>query len=553
MIDSSKKGQIDNRAASSTVLKYFFIILTILSLIATGFMLWPLNGLESKFSWLIFYPAIIVVAFYAGFYAGLLATVLACLIIIFLWPLLLNSPYIDNSFELLKIAIFVITCSFISYYIEAMQRVQKSLKQAESEAKASNQAEQFIKSIIDNTPDMMGYWDKDLYCRYANNAYSEWFGLAPKDIIGMSFQQLTGDKLFSLNEPHIRKVLAGESQRFERTLSKANGSVGHIIGHYIPDFAQDGSVRGFSIQSNEVTLLKETEARLKLAACVFESTLDGVLITDGKGIILSVNPSFTEITGFTAEEAVGKAVRTLHSNQQDESLETAMLQELAATGRWQGEIWNRRKGGEFYLQRTNISTVHDDNGEPVRYVSVFSDITELRRKDDQIKHLAFHDALTNLPNRTLLLDRINQKLLNSNREQCTLALMFLDLDGFKQVNDRFGHKVGDALLKELAQRLLGLVRQSDTVARVGGDEFIFILNNPQGQEDISDVANRIISAINQPIDVFEQRFQIGVSIGIALFPQHGDTAVELINNADRAMYEAKSSGRNKLKFYLPDM
>lgn len=552
MIDSSKKTQWLDRVASSDLPKFLFIMLTILTLITIGYIIWPLKGFAPEFSWLIFYPAVIVAALYAGFFAGLLTTVLACLAIMFLWPLLVYGPDIDNSFELLKMAVFVITCSVISYYIAAMQRIKKALQQAELGALASSQAGQFMKSIIDSTPDMMGYWDKDLYCRYANNAYSDWFGMQPKDIIGMSFQQLAGEKLYKLNEPYIHKVLAGESQRFERTLTKANGSVGHIIGHYIPDFAPDGSVKGFSIQSNEVTLLKETEAKLKLAACVFDSTLDGVLITDGKGVILSVNPSFSEITGYTAEDAVGKTVSTLHSNQQDEQLELAMLKQLTTAGRWQGEIWNRRKNGELYLQRTNISMLRDDNGELLRYVSVFSDITELRRKDDHIKHLAFHDALTNLPNRTLLLDRINQKLINTNRDQCSLALMFLDLDGFKQVNDKFGHKVGDTLLKEMAQRLLGLVRQSDTVARVGGDEFIFILNKPQGQLDISDVGNRIISAINQPIDIFGQNFQIGVSIGIALFPDHGETANDLINNADRAMYEAKSSGRNKLKFYLAD-
>lgn len=161
---------------------------------------------------------------------------------------------------------------------------------------------------MDSTPNMMGYWSTDLRQRYANNAFSEWFGMPPEKIIGIRFQDLVSAQLFAQNEPHIRGVLAGEPQRFERTLNKADGSVGHIIGHYIPDFGADGTVRGFSIQASEVTGLKEIEAKLKLAACVFENTLDGVLITDVNGTILSVNPGFIEITGYTADEAVGQTL-----------------------------------------------------------------------------------------------------------------------------------------------------------------------------------------------------------------------------------------------------
>ncbi|CAM3742874.1 sensor domain-containing diguanylate cyclase [Rheinheimera salexigens] len=549
MNDSTEKGLSLTKALTARALKHFFTLLAIVSLVAVGLMIWPNQVLEAEFSWLIFYPAVIVAAFYGGFYAGLITTVFACLAIIFLWPLVVEQAYIIDSFELVKIAIFVITCSFISYSIEAMQRVKKALKQAESVSQTTSQTEQFIKSIINNTPNMIGYWDRDLRCRYANNAYSEWFGIAAEDIVGMTFQQLAGEQLFNRNKPHIEKVLTGEPQRFERSLRKVDGSVGHIIGHYIPDFASDGTVQGFVIQSNEVTLLKATEAKLKLAACVFDSMLDGVLITDANNIIISVNPGFTEITGYTVQDAIGQTPKLLQSNRQSQAFYAAMWHEITTQGRWQGEMWNHRKDGELYLQRMTINLLRDGDGEPVRYVSVFSDITELRRKDEHIKHLAFHDALTDLPNRTLLMDRINQKLLNSHREQCKLALMFLDLDGFKPVNDKFGHNVGDILLKEMAKRLQALVRQSDTVARVGGDEFIFILNNPQGTSDVTEVANRIISSINQPITILGNEFQIGVSIGIAMYPEHGDSSLELIRNADTAMYIAKSSGKNKVSFF----
>ena len=228
-----------------------------------------------------------------------------------------------------------------------------------------------------------------------------------------------------------------------------------------------------------------------------------------------------------------------------------MWKDIQTRGRWNGEIWNRRKDGDIYLERMTISMVSDGDGEPVRYISVFSDITALWRKDEHIKHLAFHDALTDLPNRTLLMDRINQKLLNSNREQCNLALMFLDLNRFKLVNDQFGHNVGDDLLKEVAKRLLALVRKSDTVARVGGDEFIFVLNDPKGRDEITYVANRVVNSINEPIEILGEVLQIEGSIGIAMFPADGRTSVDLIKNADTAMYVAKRSGRNSINFFSP--
>ncbi|MEH6356715.1 MAG: diguanylate cyclase [Marinobacter sp.] len=470
-----------------------------------------------------------------------------------IWPLAINHSFIDHGLYFLVMATFAVTCPFIAYYIHVTHRIQKALKQAESSSETSLKNEQLIRTIVNSTPNMMGYWDRDLRCRYANNAFSEWFGMPPEDVIGIRFQDLVSEQLYALNEPHIRAVLAGEQQRFERTLNKADGSVGHIIGNYIPDFDGDGTVRGFSIQASEITVLKEVEAKLKLAACVFENTLDGVLITDIEGTILSVNPGFIEITGYTADEAVGQTPRILQSNQHDKPFYAAMWQQIKAKGRWHGKIWNRHKGGELYLQSMTISMVLDETGEPMRYVSVFSDITALWRKDEYIRHLAFHDALTDLPNRTLLMDRINQKVLQSNREESHFALMFLDLDGFKLVNDQLGHKVGDDMLKDVAKRLLALVRQSDTVARVGGDEFVFILDNPKGRCEITEVANRIIASVNEPIEVLGgvlgEACQIGVSLGIATFPADGASASDLIINADSAMYAAKSLGKNNIRFF----
>ncbi len=548
---TTAKGPPAYKATASPYIKHTLIALLLVSF-AAGLRVWPLQALESELAWLTFYPAVIAAALYAGLYAGLLATLLACLVVSFQWPLFAIHPFIENRFDVLRMAVFVITCGFISYLAETVHRMKKALRQAESESGASAKREQFIKSISDSMPSMIGYWDRNLRCLYANSAYREWFGKPPEDIIGTTFRDLAGEHLFALNEPYIRGALAGEPQRFERTLNKANGSVGHIIGHYIPEFGADATVKGFAIMANEVTVFKETEEKLKLAACVFENTLDGVLVTDADGVILSVNPAFVEITGYAVEEAVGQNPRILQSNRHDPAFYASMWKAIKTQGRWNGEIWNRRKDGGLYLERMTVSMVRDEDGQPIRYVSVFSDITALWRKDEHIKHLAFHDALTDLPNRTLLMDRINQQLLHSKREQCNLALMFLDLDGFKLVNDKFGHNVGDDLLKEVAKRLLALVRKSDTVARLGGDEFMFIFNNPKGKDEIEYVANRVVSSINEPIEVHGEVLQVGASVGISIFPADGLSAADLIRNADTAMYAAKRSGRNNICFFSPE-
>ncbi len=548
---TTKKVRWLNQATASQHLKHFLAALILVSL-AAGLRVWPLQAFASELPWLTFYPVVIAVALYGGLYAGLLATALACLSVAFLWPLFVGLPFIENRFDLLEMAIFALICSFISYLAEAVHCSQKKLKRAESTSKASTEREQFIRSIIEDIPNMIGYWDRDLRCRFANNAYREWFGKSPEKIIGIFFRDLTGERLFALNEPHIRRVLAGEPQRFERTLNKASGDVGHIIGHYIPNFDADGTVKGFVTQASEVTILKETEAKLELAACVFENTLDGVLITDADGIILSVNPAFIEITGYTAEEAVGQNPRMLQSNRHDRAFYAAMWKQIITKGRWNGEIWNRRKDGDLYLERMTISMVRDADGKPDRYVSVFSDITAFRRKDEHIKHLAFHDALTDLPNRTLLMDRINRIMINSDREPCNLALLFLDLDGFKLINDQYGHNVGDDLLKEVAKRLLALVRESDIVARLGGDEFIVVLNNPKGIQKITSIATRVVRSINEPMEILGEVLYVGASVGIALFPADAATSADLIKNADTAMYAAKESGRNTIRFYAPD-
>tara|TARA_R110001599_G_scaffold353737_1_gene595983 strand:+ start:2926 stop:4551 length:1626 start_codon:yes stop_codon:yes gene_type:complete len=529
----------------------------LLVVIAAVLRIWPLHLIESSNAWLTFYPAVMIAALYGGFFAGMLATVLACISIVFLWPIFLVQPFVINHFNYVEMTVFAISSIIISGLVESLHRANKRVnlaqQQAESAVLASAKSEQFINSIIHAMPNMIGYWDRDLSFRFANEAYQEWFGIRPQNIIGSSVRELMGEELYALNEPHILAALAGKQQSFHRRLTKSDGSVGYILGNYVPDIDEQGVVTGIFILAVDVTELKKAEAQLELAASVFESTSEGIAVTDDKGIILSVNPAFSEITGYSSEEAVGNTPRILKSNRHDRAFYDDMWLELANNGQWKGDIWNRRKCGEVFLERVTITLIRDPDGMPARYVSVFSDITDLWQKDEYLKHLAFHDALTNLPNRSLLMDRLNCRIATSEREQTSIALMFLDLDRFKFINDNFGHDVGDDLLKLVATRLLALVRESDTVSRLGGDEFVIKLTNPANKAEIVRIANRILAEINQPMEFRGDLFQVGVSIGIAVFPADGRSSLDLIKNADAAMYTAKDAGKNTFRFFEPCM
>ncbi|WP_127475989.1 diguanylate cyclase domain-containing protein [Sulfurivermis fontis] len=282
---------------------------------------------------------------------------------------------------------------------------------------------------------------------------------------------------------------------------------------------------------------------------VFENAAEGVLITDPNGVILSVNHAFTEFTGYAAEEAIGKTPALLRSGRQSEAFYRHMWLTLQNEGQWEGEIWNRRKDGKHYLEWLTISGVRDEAGTITHYVAVFSDITSEKENEERLYHLAHYDLLTDLPNRMLFYDRLRQGLLRAKRNNRQVAIMFLDLDGFKQVNDELGHHAGDELLRQVARRLSGVLRASDTVARFGGDEFTVSVPDLTPDDDISRVAQKIIAAVAKPYYLGSNRVQVTTSVGISLFPQDGEDPDSLITHADMAMYETKKGGKNSYRFY----
>ncbi len=291
---------------------------------------------------------------------------------------------------------------------------------------------------------------------------------------------------------------------------------------------------------------QKTQDNLQLAASVFSHAREGILITDAAGNIIDVNDAFIRITGYSWEEVCGKNPRILSSGRQKPAFYAAMWESLIKNRHWTGEVWNRRKDGEAYAEILTISAIQNDAGGIQHYVALFTDITPLKRHQDEIEHIAFHDPLTQLPNRRLLADRIQQALAHSQRSGEHTAVVCLDLDGFKAVNDSLGHDAGDILLVETAHRLISCVRTGDTVARLGGDEFVLLLCGLTSPADCENTLKRVLTDLATPFNLSEGRQgKISGSLGYTLYPDDSADADTLLRHADHAMYAAKQDGKNR--------
>ncbi|WP_263144437.1 EAL domain-containing protein [Pseudomonas sp. RIT-PI-AD] len=304
--------------------------------------------------------------------------------------------------------------------------------------------------------------------------------------------------------------------------------------------------------ARDVTERHQMQERLKQAATVFQSTAEGVMITDTLQRISAVNPAFSEITGYAEAEVLGQSPALLASGRHDPEFYRAMWSQLAETGHWQGELWNRRKNGEIYPEWLTINSVRDDSGLITHYVAVFADISPLKQAEARLDHQAHHDPLTGLPNRLLFEERL-KAALQPALPMSKGAVLFLDLDRFKHINDSLGHPVGDALLRSIATRLSTQLQEADTLARLGGDEFIILLPGVHQPSKVQQVTNSLLACFGAPFEVEQHDFFISASIGISLFPEHGRDVATLVKNADAAMYRAKAKGRNRAEFYTREL
>ncbi|EPN62874.1 sensory box/GGDEF domain/EAL domain-containing protein [Pseudomonas syringae pv. actinidiae ICMP 18807] len=305
--------------------------------------------------------------------------------------------------------------------------------------------------------------------------------------------------------------------------------------------------------SRDITESQLMQEKLHLAATVFESTAEGVLITDTDQRISAVNRAFTEITGYSESEAIGQTPRLLASGQHDSAFYASMWHQLTAEGHWQREISNRRKNGELYPSWLTVSAVRNKENLLTHFVAVFADISSLKHAQARLDYQAHHDPLTGLPNRTLFESRLQSALLHSEESGSLGAVLFLDLDRFKHINDSLGHPVGDLLLKGIAHRLKETLRDIDTVARLGGDEFIVLLPGLLQPSDAKAIANKLLACFSTPFEAGEHELYISPSIGSCVFPNDGTDVATLVKNADAAMYRSKAQGRNRVESYTRDL
>ena len=423
-------------------------------------------------------------------------------------------------------------------------------KAAEAQV-AENQ--QLLHAIVDNAPALVYVFDASGKLILCNRQFEKAVGHTRADLLSKDRGSFLPAHIAREHYENDLQVLAARQPiSFEENNLEPDGP--HVyLTVKSPLYSPSGAAWAVVGVSTDITQRKRSESESRLAATVFDNTADGIIITDAQATILSVNRAFKQITGYSAEDAIGAKPSILRSEHQDTAFYEAMWAKLLAGDVWQGEIWNRRKCGELYPEWLTISPVRAPGGEISNFVSVFSDISTIKRSQAELEHLAHFDPLTDLPNRILFHDRATRAFEQARRYQHRVAVLLLDLDGFKTINDSLGHPVGDRLLQMVAKRLSLCVRVEDTVARLGGDEFALVLSNLERGEDAIEVARKILLSAQEPFTVEDHTALVTSSMGIAVFPDDGDNAHDLIRNADAAMYEAKTAGRNTYRFYQIEM
>ncbi|GBG15093.1 uncharacterized protein NMK_2696 [Novimethylophilus kurashikiensis] len=373
--------------------------------------------------------------------------------------------------------------------------------------------------------------------------------------LGYSEEELTQLTIFDLDPNYPREVwpqhVAEHKQKKSVSLeSKHLTKDGRMIDVEIScNYVEWDGQEYFCSIVRDITERKESDNSLKLASLIYSETSQAMLVTDQENEIIAINPAFTALTGYAWDEVLGKNPKFLSSGRQDKSFYDSMWESLHLRGTWQGEIWNRRKNGEIYPEWLSINTVYDEKGAVYRRIALFTDITEIKKSEELIWNQANYDALTGLPNRRMTLDRLDFEIKKSRRENLPLVVLFIDLDGFKEVNDTFGHDIGDQLLIEVSQRILKCVRESDTLGRIGGDEFVVILGEVVDIDSTDRILKEMLNAISEPYLLQNHAVTISASIGLALFPDDSEDASTLLKSADKAMYEAKHRGKNQHCWY----
>ncbi|HYD96535.1 MAG TPA: EAL domain-containing protein [Noviherbaspirillum sp.] len=433
------------------------------------------------------------------------------------------------------------------------QRIGNLVGNIEQERRNLAQAEGMFRGLAENS--VVGvYIAQDGRFHFANAKMAHMFGYTPEEMTGsVSVLDLVPEDDRLLVEMNVERRLRGDARgvHYERRARRRDGAIFdvEVFGSTMELNSRTATI-GIML---DITERKKAETSMQLAAMVYAHSSEGMTITDANGFIVDVNPAFTKITGYPREEAVGRRISMLRSGRHDRAFYEDMWHALTTTGQWQGEIWNRRKSGELYAEWLTINTSYTPDGLVYRRIALFSDITQKKKTDELVWTQANFDTLTQLPNRLMFRDRLEQEIRKAHRAGLSMALMFIDLDRFKEVNDTLGHGVGDILLKQAALRLTNCVRESDTVARLGGDEFTMILGELSSEADAERIAQDVLNRLAEPFVLGEEIAYVSASVGITFYPQDGTEADDLLKNADQAMYAAKEEGRNRYHYFTPSM
>ncbi|HSG23255.1 MAG TPA: EAL domain-containing protein, partial [Azonexus sp.] len=425
----------------------------------------------------------------------------------------------------------------------------QTLMRVDAQAEA-RQSQQNIAGLFDTLSDFLFIVSPEGSILHCNRAVSEILGYAPGTLNGQPIAAVHPPETDKTVVEILGELLAGQRNNCPWPILHADGRHLMVETRVVQGY-WNGQPAMLGI-SQDISQRLHAEERQKLAASVFDNAHEGIMITDPRGRIIEVNDTFSELTGYSRQESVGQTTDLLKSGHHTADFYLEMWQTIQQAGFWRGEVWNRKKSGEIFVEQLTISTVRDRLGAVSHFVGIFSDITLIKEHQQRLEHLAHFDALTQLPNRMLLGDRMQLAMAQTERSGKALAVCYLDLDGFKPVNDRYGHATGDRLLIEVAQRLKACMRGGDTASRLGGDEFVLLFSGLDGLHECDLAIARVISILAQPFKIGEHSIEISASIGVTLYPQDGSDADTLLRHADQAMYAAKQDGRNRHHLFDPE-
>lgn len=404
----------------------------------------------------------------------------------------------------------------------------------------------------------IGHWELDLVAGtlYWSDEVYRIFGLEPQEF-GATYEafleHIYPEDREMVNNAYVKSLQEKRGYHIEHRIVRKNGEIGFVEERCEHEFDSDGKPKRSIGTVHDITEKKLAEKERFLASTLFKRMNDGVMITDTAQRIITVNDAFSKISGYEPEEIVGKTPNIMSSGWHDKNFYQELWQSINAEGQWSGEVIDRKKDGELYTAQLNIIAIYNNKNELTNYISIVNDISEKKQKETLIHNLAYFDSLTELPNRVLFQERVSRKIPSLKRSGKKMALLFIDMDNFKNINDTFGHFTGDKFLIEVARVMKNLLREQDTLARLGGDEFAAVVEDIDSLVDVASIAQKIIDTFAKPLKIESKEFYTGASVGISIYPDDAQSYEELVKAADTAMYQVKESGKNGYQFYTQTM